>query len=63
MKFENIKYSAFATTDGRNFEARFFVTEKAKNNWCNKQYRKQGEGVTVKVYDFKTDKLVETWHA
>lgn len=63
MKFENIKYSAFATIDGKNFECRFFVTEGAKNNWCNKQYRRMGEEATVKVYDFKTDKLIETWHA
>ena len=63
MKTSNIKYSTFAKINNEICAHRFFVTEEAKNKWCNKQYRVFGEDVEVEVYDFKTDLLLERWHA
>lgn len=63
MKASNIKYSAFAKINNEILAHRFFVTEQAKNNWCNKQYRVFGEDVEVEVYDFNTDARIERWHA
>ena len=63
MYSKNVKYSAFAMIENKVVGHKFFVTENAKNNWCNKQYRVHGEDVTVEVYDFNTHKRLEIWHA
>lgn len=63
MKYSNAKYFAQAFLDGEIVAVRVFVTEQAKNNWCNKQYNVFGEDVTVEVRNYKTFALLETWHA
>lgn len=67
MKTANIKYAAYAILNNAIVDAKFFVSRGAKNNWCNKMYRKHGEDVTVEVYNYQaqdiTGALLETWHA
>ena len=63
MKCNNIQYSACAVVNGEIVAHKFFVTEQAKNNWCNRQYKKVGEAVIVEVYNFETGNLIETWSA
>lgn len=63
MKLDNVKYSAFAILNNDIVAHRYFVTEAAKNNWCNKQYRLHGENVIVEVWEAFTDKLLERWGA
>lgn len=62
MKVINMKYSAFAMLNNEIKAHRFFCSEDAKDNWCNKQYNRFGEEVTVEVYDMSMN-LIETWHA
>lgn len=63
MKFNNILFEAFAfDRDGVLYASKLFCTEEAMSKWANRQYRKD-EGATVKVFDFKTDKLYCTYHA
>lgn len=63
MWTKNIKYSAYAIVNGECIAQRFFCSEQAKDNWCNKQGRKYGEDVTVEVRNFQTDAVIEHWHA
>lgn len=63
MKTENIKFSAFAILNNEIVAHKHFVTEEAKNNWCNKQYRVHGEDVVVEVYRPFTNIRLEVWGA
>ena len=63
MKTANIKYTANAMLNGKCVATRMFCTEQAKDNWCNKQYRRFGEDVMVIVRNLKTDAVVECWQA
>ena len=75
MKISNIKYLANAILGGKVKATRTFCSDAAKDNWCNRQYRRFGEEVTVEVYrysDFDKDfddfmanppRAIETWHA
>jgi len=67
MKVRNIKYAAHVVIDGiTTNRCRLFCSEEAKNNWCNKEHGKhdwQNHDVTIEVYNFQNDKLIEIWHA
>ena len=67
MKTVNIKYAAYAIMGSIILESKFFVTEAAKNNWCNKIGRKYNGQATVEVYRYDascmTEALLETWNA
>jgi len=62
MKTKNIKYSCTAFYSNGKIKSRFFVSDEAVSNWANRQYVIDND-VTVKQYDFETDKLIATWHA
>lgn len=63
MKVSNILYKVEVRVGGKVIKIRHFVTEEAKNKYCNLQYSLVGENATCLVYNFNTQNLIETWAA
>lgn len=57
----NYKYMVFVMRKNDIIAHRCFVTEEAKNNYCNKCYNRFGEDVVCDVRDFDTFETLETW--
>lgn len=66
MKITNVKYIVDVFKGDKEIKTRYFVSEHAKDNFCNRQY-KMGDPTTYdvvcKVYSFETLNLIETWAA
>lgn len=65
MRVSNIQFFCFVYDKREPYKilkSRAFVSEQAKNKWCNSQY-KNNDYIIVEVYNGLTDRLIETWSA